>query len=52
MGKVTTAAIMAAEVTAVIKKNNTTGAVSTAPVFCDHITEKLALSGYTKENKR
>jgi thioredoxin len=29
-----------------------TGAVKTAPVFCDHITEQQAPSGYTKENKR
>lgn len=52
MGKVIIAAAMAAAVTAVIKIwNRNRCGVKAAPVFCDHITEKQAPSGYTKEKQ-
>ena len=58
MEKATTAVIMAAAATAVIKdvRNSLkipyiTGAVKAAPVFCDHITERMPPSGYTTEKK-
>lgn len=52
MTKVMSAAVTAAAATVAIKMEQFTGAAKAAPVFCDHITERKAPSGYTKENRK